>query len=221
MINLRVEAHQSGKGVMTEAADATALGVEVDLSSPSHERLDAPPAAACDRVRLVLREHYASLWRFLRRLGVHESWVEDAAQRVLCVVARRIDEVLPGREKAFLFGVALRVAHSVRREQRRLCFADEELLASVPAPAPEAGEALDDKRARALLDTILDAMPFELRTVFVLYELDEMTMSEIAVTLSIPAGTVASRLRRAREAFTALSRRAQARAATTIARGQP
>ena len=42
---------------------------------------------------------------------------------------------------------------------------------------------------------------------FVLYELEELTMAEIARTLELPAGTIASRLRRAREAFEELSRR--------------
>jgi len=50
-------------------------------------------------------------------------------------------------------------------------------------------------------------MDLDLRTVFVLYELEEMTMAEIATTLELPPGTVASRLRRGREAFqTAVAR---------------
>ncbi|MGC4070580.1 MAG: sigma factor-like helix-turn-helix DNA-binding protein [Polyangiaceae bacterium] len=45
-------------------------------------------------------------------------------------------------------------------------------------------------------------MPEELRAVFALYELEEVTMAKIAQLLDIPPGTVASRLRRAREWFT-------------------
>ena len=47
-------------------------------------------------------------------------------------------------------------------------------------------------------------MPEDFRNVFVLFELECMTMTEIAHVLSIPAGTVASRLRRARELFMGL-----------------
>ena len=36
---------------------------------------------------------------------------------------------------------------------------------------------------------------------FVLYEIEELTMAEIASVLELPPGTVASRLRRARAAF--------------------
>jgi len=44
-------------------------------------------------------------------------------------------------------------------------------------------------------------MPIELRAVFVLSEIEELTMAEIAVLMAIPPGTVASRLRRARVQF--------------------
>ena len=161
-------------------------------------------------MRGIVAEHYAFLWRALRRLGVPEASVEDAAQQVLCVVARRIDDIVPGREKTFLFGVALRVSHAWRRERREV--SDERLVAELPAIGPDAGEELDERRSRALLDALLQSMPLDLRTVFLLYELEEMTMAEIARTLDVPSGTVASRLRRAREAFEALSRRVQAQA---------
>ena len=207
---------------MTEVADAARLGTAALVDVPRGSCADAAATArSADRVRLIVQAHYASLWRFLRRLGVHESSVEDAAQQVLCVVARRIDEIAADREKTFLFGVAVRVAQTARREQQRMLRLDtDELLEGLPAPTPEAGEALDDLRARAVLDAILEAMPLDLRTVFVLYELDEMTMVEIALALGIPPGTVASRLRRAREVFASMSRRMQARLAAG-ARGKP
>jgi len=60
---------------------------------------------------------------------------------------------------------------------------------------------MDQRRARALLDRVLVGMPMDLRAVFVLFELEEMTMMEIATISDIPLGTVASRLRRARQTF--------------------
>jgi RNA polymerase sigma-70 factor (ECF subfamily) len=62
-----------------------------------------------------------------------------------------------------------------------------------------------------MLDAILSSMPVELCTVFVLFELEELTMAEIAQLLDLAPGTVASRLRRARERFHEEARRAQAR----------
>ena len=52
---------------------------------------------------------------------------------------------------------------------------------------------------------------FDQRTVFVLFELEGMKGDEIAAMLDIPAGTVASRLRLAREAFQRAVSRLQAR----------
>jgi RNA polymerase sigma-70 factor (ECF subfamily) len=54
-------------------------------------------------------------------------------------------------------------------------------------------------------------MPFELRSVFVLFELEEVTETEIARALDLPRGTVASRLRRARKFFQDAIRRRHAR----------
>jgi RNA polymerase sigma-70 factor (ECF subfamily) len=67
----------------------------------------------------------------------------------------------------------------------------------------------DQRMARKLLDRLLDEMDPQIRSVFVLYELEEMTMGEIANLLEIPGGTVASRLRRARTEFKSLVRRLQ------------
>jgi RNA polymerase sigma-70 factor (ECF subfamily) len=199
---------------MAEAIDAAPLLRSGPVEAPAVSGDDVVGRRRADRVRVVVRAHYASLWRWLRRLGVPEAAVEDVAQQALFVFAQRIDDVEHGREKTFLFGVALRVAYAARREHRRWRDAgDDRELAELPAPAPDAAQQLDDRRARALLDALLESMPFDQRSVFILHELEEMTMAEIARTLDIPAGTVASRLRRARETFEALSRRAQAQAA--------
>jgi RNA polymerase sigma-70 factor (ECF subfamily) len=61
-----------------------------------------------------------------------------------------------------------------------------------------------------VLQEVLDQMPLELRAVFVLYEIEELTMAEIAEAVGIPPGTAASRLRRARESFHAIVRRLRA-----------
>jgi RNA polymerase sigma-70 factor (ECF subfamily) len=190
------------------APDPAALLLASDDVPSEPRAVDAVASAArdADRVRSIVTEHYAPLWRFLRRLGVRASDAEDAAQKCLCVVAQRIVDVAPGKEKPFLFGVAVHVAKAARREQRRTT-GDDASLTELPAVGPDAAEQLDAHRARVLLDVLLESMPLDLRTVFVLYELEELTMAEIARTLELPAGTVASRLRRAREAFEELSRR--------------
>ena len=75
------------------------------------------------------------------------------------------------------------------------------MLASLPADAPNPETLVDQRRALALLDDVLEEMAMDLRSVFVLSEVEQMTAPEIATMLDVPLGTVASRLRRAREEF--------------------
>jgi len=175
-------------------------------------RSPEPRTTPAERLRSLIEVHFDFIGRSLRRLGVPEADVDDACQQVFLVASRRLDEILAGKEKSYLFGVALRVASDARRaRKRRAAVLDEhngEADAPCSGPSPEA--LLQQGRARALLDEILEAMPTELRAPFVLFELEEMTMSEIAQTLEIPPGTVASRLRRAREIFQEQSRRLRA-----------
>ncbi|MCU0656142.1 MAG: sigma-70 family RNA polymerase sigma factor [Polyangiaceae bacterium] len=169
-------------------------------------------ATPAERLRRLIEAHFDFVGRSLRRLGVPEADVDDACQQVFLVVSRKLEEIEESREKSYLFGVALRVASDARRGRRRraavLSEGEEGAEGVAEEGCPE--RTLQQRRARAMLDEILESMPIELRTVFVLFELEEMTMSEIAHTIEVPPGTVASRLRRAREHFQEQTRRLQA-----------
>lgn len=168
------------------------------------------------RLASVVEQHADFVWRSLRRMGVTETQADDATQEVFIVTSQKLDRVEPGRERAFLYGVAMNVAAHARRSRARSREVAEEestLVAVDKAPNPEM--RLVDAEARALLDRVLETLPEELRAVFVLFELEELTMIDIARLLDVPAGTVASRLRRAREDFHAAAARVRAEAART------
>ncbi|WP_437970531.1 sigma-70 family RNA polymerase sigma factor [Sorangium sp. So ce260] len=168
--------------------------------------------AAAGRLAALVAEHSAFVWRSLVRLGVARADAEDAVQQVFLVAARRLGDIECGRESAFLFSTALRIASRARRSQQRRREVLEEEPRERVDPAPDPEEMMDRARARAAIDAILDTMPLDLRAVFVLFELEQMTTAGIAAMLDLPAGTVASRLRRAREHFQAAVRRLEARA---------
>jgi RNA polymerase sigma-70 factor, ECF subfamily len=149
----------------------------------------------------MVQENLQPVWRFARRLGVAEPDVDDVVQEVILVAARRLDEIDTGSERAFMMSTAYRIASDMRRARARRAEVAADEAASVPDPTPAPDALVEQHKARALLDEVLDSMPLELRAVFVLYELDGLTMAEIADTLTLAAGTVASRLRRARELF--------------------
>lgn len=162
-------------------------------------------------IRTLFDAHYASIWRLLRRLGVRDEQLDDASQEVFWVAARRLGTIQTGSAHAFLYGVALRVASDVRRRRNAQPWTsgwdDVDSLITEQAN-PE--ECLEQRHARELLDFVLDRLPLELRTVFVLFEIEGMALKEIAELEGIPQGTVSSRLRRAREEFAAVSQRLRA-----------
>jgi len=170
------------------------------------------PAVANDgeRLRALVDAHYDFVWRTLRYLGLTDADAEDGAQQVMCVLARRIGEVAPGAERSFLFSTTTNVAGTWRRTARRRPEDAEEDLDVLAASTPTTEELVDQRRAHEVLQQIIQAMPVELRLVFVLYEIEELTTATIAAMIGVPAGTVASRLRKARETFHAIVKRMQA-----------
>lgn len=171
----------------------------------------AETAAGPLELRALFEAHYGSIWRLLRRLGVRQAHLDDAAQEVFWVAARRLNDIEAGREHAFLYGVALRVAAGEARKQAaRSAVTSLDQLPAVADERPSPEAELADRQARALLDVALDRMPADLRAVFVLFELEGLEVRQIAAIEEIPVGTASSRLRRAREEFSAIARRIRA-----------
>ena len=171
-----------------------------------------PPRESLElRLSCMVTGQFAFVWRLLRRMGVPASDADDAAQQVFLVAAQRIRDIAVGSERSFLCSTALHVGSRFRRSHARK---REDLGGDLDAhvdQAPSQEEQLDRQRARSALDQILAEMPLELRAVFVLYEIEQLTSVEIAELISVPVGTVASRLRRARDDFRARVSRAEAR----------
>ena len=162
--------------------------------------LDGAPASASSLASLVAA-HLAFVWRSLRRFGVPRADVDDAAQQVFMIAREKLASIKTGSERAFLTAVALRVAAHARRAIQRRDAAHQRFLEyQAAATAPEGMEQRVIE-ARELLDRVLDRMPADLRSVFVLFELEELTIDEVAELLGLPRGTVATRLRRARMVF--------------------
>ena len=157
------------------------------------------PAGA---LRRLVKEHYDFIWRLLARLNVSGPEVDDAAQQVFMVlVSREQLTIKAGSERAFLYGVALRVA----KEFRRRAQSAQHHIAPDPDKLVDRGldveAAVERNQARRKLDRIIEQMPQNLKEAFILFELEDMTVPEIALLLAVPIGTVASRLRRARALF--------------------
>lgn len=187
----------------TLEAPATLCDVQTVIAS-------AMPTVDRDaRLRSVMAAHFDFIWRIFRRVGLADS-ADDGAQRVFLAFASRLADVPPEREKAFLYATALRVASDLRRAapRRRELPTDplggvfEGEAAGLLAAQDQSPEALvEQRKARALLERVLAELKPDLREVFVLYEMEELSTQEIADMMTIPQGTVKSRLRLARAEF--------------------
>ncbi len=163
------------------------------------------------RFRGMVDAYFDVIWRSLRGLGVPSASLDDAAQQVFWIAAQKLDAIELGSERPFLFQTARGIAanqHRARSRSRELH--DENALAAHIDPAPSPEQVASSREARLFLAQFLDKLPDDIRCVFMLFELEGMTMAEIAEMLDAPTGTVASRLRRAREEFQSAAKRFRA-----------
>src|SRR6188768_3415836 len=197
----------AGPGIDTLAGTPSLAGLRIVPPTPAAVRMPSADAL----LRVALANHLALVWRVLRRTGLGPADAEDASQDVFWVLAQRFGDVPERAQKSFLISTALRVASDRKQSKwHRSVSAGLDVEARVSdAPLPD--EALEMRRAGALLDEALATLEELERTVFVLAELEQMTRSEVAEVLGIPEGTVASRLKRARESLEIAVRRLRSR----------
>jgi RNA polymerase sigma-70 factor (ECF subfamily) len=170
----------------------------------------APVESPTARLRGMVADHYDAVWRTVRFLGIPDAAADDVAQKVFCIAARKLADVAAGKERSFLLSTAWRVASESRRADRRRPAGSGVDVDELETPLPSPEELLDQKRARSALQSVLSAMTPDLRMVFVLFEIEELTLPEIAAATGAPLGTVTSRLRRAREEFQSIVKRRNA-----------
>jgi RNA polymerase sigma-70 factor (ECF subfamily) len=160
--------------------------------------LPAVTTAPDERARLsaIYREHFEFVWRSLRRLGAPEHALEDATQDVFLVAARRIDE-FEGRSsiRTWLFGIAMRVV----RSQRRTAWRHKRKVDALAAAPETPRDPIAQQDAQRLLLALLDQLDDDKRAVYVLAELEGMTVVEIAEGLGSNVNTIYTRLRVARQ----------------------
>ena len=168
--------------------------------------------------RALFEAHVAFVWRVLRRHGVPERDLEDACQEVFLVVHRRRDE-FEGRSalRSWIYGIAARVGLSWRRKGSR----QREALVEGPEVCSDAAqhERAEQQQLLALIDEALGKLAPPKREVFALYELEGMTMAEVAAALDVPENTALYRFYGARDEIRSFLERRMA--APRAATGQP
>jgi RNA polymerase sigma-70 factor (ECF subfamily) len=176
------------------------------LSAPASvgEEVRDPPS-----FEAVYADYFRAIWRTLRRLGVSPAQLDDAAQDVFIVVHRRLPEFDGHSLRGWLYAIAVRVASDHRRGtgRRRALPLD----ASLVDPAPDPGRTSELHESVRLLHALLGELSEPKRAAFVLSELEELSVPEIAEALGENLNTVYSRVRAARAEFDTALRRERAR----------
>jgi RNA polymerase sigma-70 factor, ECF subfamily len=163
------------------------------------------------RIAKLFDEYFDFVWRLLRRFGLSEADADDAAQRVFLTASEKLESIARGKERNFLYGVALGVFANTKRSLARRREVSDDGLASRPTTFPSPHDCAELEQAWALLDELLDQLPDKLRRVLVLAEIEQLEVAEIAALEAIPVGTAASRLRKSRESFRELLRKVEHR----------
>lgn len=162
-------------------------------------------------VRRLYTTHASELRLALNRLGGNGVDCDDLLQEVFVVAMRKMADLAQARsERAWLYGVALKLAAGQRRRQKLrawLGLGDVPELTSVESPS----RTLEQKEASKLLHTALESLPAAKRDVLVLFELQGLSGDEIAAALDVPVATVWTRLFHARKALSAALQRLEAR----------
>jgi RNA polymerase sigma-70 factor (ECF subfamily) len=160
--------------------------------------------------------HAPFVSRVLRRYGVRPADLEDLCQEVFIVVFRKLSS-FEGRatHRTWLYEIARRTALSHQRSVRA--------RAEVEPPAFEVSgdkrnpeHDLQDRRALAWLEHVLAQLDEDKREAFVLYEIEEMTLAEVAGAVGAQINTVHYRVQAAREAIQAASNRLNVTGGRTI-----
>lgn len=152
--------------------------------------------------RHLVKEHETRLYRFILKNIGHVTDAEDLAQQTFVEAARSFTTFRGESElSTWLFGIAMNLVRNYlsRSPHRIYQFEDIEDHSGLPSSQANPEENFSQRQQLERLDTELQALPTEMRETLLLVALNELTYEDAAVMLSIPVGTVRSRVCRARK----------------------
>ena len=148
----------------------------------------------------VFDRHYKAIWRYLvRRVGPDTG--AELASEVFTVAFAERHRFLPDSDNAapWLYGIAANLARRQARTWRRQRRAAQRVQGDSAIwldPSPE--DRIDAENMRHVLVAAMAELQTNDREVLLMHALTELTYREVAEALSIPIGTVRSRMSRAR-----------------------
>lgn len=165
--------------------------------SKTHQNVDFPE---------LFRTHTPYVWRVLRRLGVHERDIEDVAQDVFVTAHTNLHK-FEGRSqiRTWVYGICINRARDYLRLARVRREIPTEILPDTTLEANQE-QHIDQKNSLAKLDQMLQHLDEDKRAVFVLFDIEELPMEDVAQALECPVQTAYSRLYAARAELQSMAR---------------
>jgi RNA polymerase sigma-70 factor (ECF subfamily) len=177
------------------------VALRTSIASAAGERPEGAETATS--FRDVFETHAPFVWRALLGLGVSDNDVPDASQQVFVVLAQKLDRLESGCSlRTFAYGVCIKVAADFRNRAH----VRREQLCAAPPERPTAATQetiLSQREALRQLRDALNEIPPAQREVFVLFEIEQLPMNEVATAVGCPLQTAYSRLHAARKAVAA------------------
>ncbi|MGZ6124163.1 MAG: RNA polymerase sigma factor [Myxococcales bacterium] len=146
---------------------------------------------------LIMRRHNERLYRAVRSILRDEAEAEDAMQAAYLHAYAHLAD-FEGRSAFATWLTRIAIHEALARRRRGLRTVGEEEEADVPADTRSPEEGANDMESRKLLTRAIDALPEHFRTVFVLRQVQELSIEETARCLELEPATVKTRLHRAR-----------------------
>jgi RNA polymerase sigma-70 factor, ECF subfamily len=156
--------------------------------------------AAQDAKRRDFEERLAECgplaYRVARGVLRNDADAEDVAQEALLRAYRRFDRLRDAQLfRGWLVRIVFRLALDRARSAKRRELRETEWAQPARRPAPLTAEELAaSSEFQAHFDRALDALPEKLRLVLLLAAMEGHSLEEVAAMLSLPVGTVKSRL---------------------------
>jgi RNA polymerase sigma-70 factor, ECF subfamily len=159
------------------------------------------PAATFEDLALPL---FDQLYNFAQWLTQDASEAEDLVQETYTKALRGFPSFQAGTNfRAWIFRILRNSFLTSRTGLKTKVALEDDAIEAIASPARTPEEVLVEQANREMVQDALAELPVPYREILLLCEVEEMSYEEIAQVLAIPAGTVMSRLHRARKALRA------------------
>lgn len=183
---------------------AEELGGTPGASEPPAESDEKIVARVCAGesalFEVLMRRNNQRVYRAARSIVKDDNEAEDVMQDAYVRAYEHLHEFeARARFSTWLTRIAVHEALARVRRRNRLASFDaqpEESMPATPASSPE--QQTSDLEMRTVLESAVEKLPDEFRSVFVLRAVEGMSGAETAECLGIPEDTVKTRLHRAR-----------------------